>query len=177
MWVDICIYVYAYAHIHTYKCKNLCMHEDEWVDGWVIQKSICVEVQISKKKHSSACGHQIARYPSIFIKTLQAGYPSCPASADRSEPRFFGKEGVWHAASMWVCPWDKEKQIFVCWVVMNKYLPVFIPHPRVGLALRLIKWAFFVFVLALSGVFPQTFPSPLEGFGLGGRGVLDKAAP
>lgn len=151
--------------MHTYICKNVCMHEDKWMDGWLIQKSICVEVQISKKKHSCASGHQIARYPSIFIKSLQAGYPSCPASTDRSEPRFFGKEGVWHAASMWVCPWDKEKQIFVCWVAMNKYLPVFIPHPRVGLALRLIKWAFFVFVLALSRVFPP-WPSPAFRRGL-----------
>lgn len=68
-----------------------------------------------------------------------------------------------------VGPWNREKQIFGCWVAMNKYLPVFIPHPRVGLALRLIRWAFFcVCFVSLQGVFPS-FPNPPVGFGLGGR--------
>lgn len=59
---------------------------------------------------------------------------------------------------------------------MNKYLPVFIPHPRVGLALRLIKGTFFVcvFVLSVSRVFSPSFPTPQVGFGLGGRSCRTK---
>lgn len=74
-----------------------------------------------------------------------------------------------------VCPCDTENQIFGCWVVMNKHLPVFIPHPRVGLALRLIKGTFFhVCLFCQSPGFFPSFPTPQVGFGLGGSSCRTK---
>lgn len=75
------------------------------------------------------------------------------------------KESIIHE---WVCALVTQKQIFRCWLAINKYLPVFIPHPRVGLALRLIEWGPFVFVLSVSrGGFSRPFPA--LWWGLAGR--------
>lgn len=106
------------------------------------------EVRISKKK-SFASSCQIARkFQHIYNKSCPL--LSSPTLGDESLPRFAGIKGI-HHPGMSVCPRDTEKQILGCWLAINKYLPVFIPHPRVGLALRLIKWVPFVFVLSVSG--------------------------
>lgn len=118
------------------------------------------------KRNSFASRCQIARKSQcICIKSCQL--LSSPALADESVPRFAGIKGI-HHPPMSVCPRDTEKQILGCWLAINKYLPVFIPHPRVGLALRLIKWVPSVFVLSVSwGAFP-VLSQPSGGVWQGG---------
>lgn len=136
-----------------------------------------MEDQISKKKYPCASSHGIASNLSLFITNLTGRISFLPL-ADRSLPLLAAKASDRQrgcSVNRSVCPCDTENQIFGCWVVMNKHLPVFIPHPRVGLALRLIKGTFFhVCLFCQSPGFFPSFPTPRVGFGLGGRSCRTK---